>query len=69
MWLDDLKQVVGELGFDYRMRDGRTLQDYCPRCKRIMRGMSYLAASGKNSEVLYGARVEDGHKETQTHEG
>jgi hypothetical protein len=69
MWLDDLKQVVGELGFDYRMRDGHTLQDYCPRCKRIMRGMSYLAASGKNSEVLYGARVEDGHKETQTHEG
>jgi hypothetical protein len=69
MWLDDLKQVVGELGFDYRMPDGRTLQDYCPRCKRIMRGMSYLAASRKQPALFQGARVEGGHKETQTHEG
>jgi hypothetical protein len=47
MWLDDLKQVVDELGFDYRMPDGRTLQDYCPRCKRVMRGLAYVAASQK----------------------
>jgi hypothetical protein len=47
MWLDDLKEVVGQLGFDYRMQDGRTLQDYCPRCKRIMRGLSYISASRK----------------------
>jgi hypothetical protein len=43
MWLDDLKEVVGELGFDYRMEGGRTLQDYCPRCKRILRGLAYAA--------------------------
>jgi phage FluMu protein Com len=41
MWIDDLKKVVGELGFDYRMANGHTLQDYCPRCKRIMRGLAY----------------------------
>ncbi|MGZ5437667.1 MAG: hypothetical protein ACXW3F_16575, partial [Pyrinomonadaceae bacterium] len=41
LWLDDLKTVVDKLGFDYSMGDGRTLQDYCPRCKRIMRGLAY----------------------------
>src|SRR5947207_10143769 len=25
-----------QLGFDYSMGDGGTLQDYCPRCKRII---------------------------------
>jgi len=50
MWLDDLKDVVGQLGFDYRMGDGRTLQDYCPRCKRIMRGLAYTALPGRDSE-------------------
>ena len=44
LWLEDLKDVVKQLGFDYRMADGRTLQDYCPRCKRIMRGLAYTAA-------------------------
>ena len=43
MWIDDLKKVVDELGFDYRMEDGHTLQDYCPRCKRIIRGLAYAA--------------------------
>src|SRR5438477_1861283 len=37
LWLDDLKTVVEQLGFDYSMDEGRTLQDYCPRCKRIIR--------------------------------
>ena len=46
-WLEDLKGVVKELGFDYRMDDGHTLQDYCPRCKRIMRAMCYVALSGR----------------------
>ena len=58
MWLEDLKEVVDKLGFDYRMPDGHTLQDYCPRCKRIMRGMSYLSASGKDAGLYYGSRVE-----------
>ena len=48
MWLDDLKNVVGQLGFDYKMADGHTLQDYCPRCKRIMRGLSYSSMIKKS---------------------
>ncbi|HET8674478.1 MAG TPA: MFS transporter [Blastocatellia bacterium] len=59
MWLDDLKEVVGQLGFDYRMQDGRTLQDYCPRCKRIMRGNSYLAVYGKGRDVSRASRPEE----------
>ncbi|MFP5261232.1 MAG: hypothetical protein ACLGJB_04920 [Blastocatellia bacterium] len=56
MWLDDLKEVVGQLGFDYPMQDGHTLQDYCPRCKRIRRDMSYLAVSGPQRDAFYGSR-------------
>jgi hypothetical protein len=59
MWLDDLKDVVGQLGFDYRMADGHTLQDYCPRCKRIMRGLAYMKASGKSSGTSFEPRIED----------
>ena len=59
MWLDDLKNVVGELGFDYRMGDGTTLQDYCPRCKRIMRGLSYASMPKKNEKVFVGTRVKE----------
>jgi hypothetical protein len=59
MWIDDLKQVVGELGFDYRMKDGKTLQDYCPRCKRIMRGLAYASLPERQAEVFRGSR-EDG---------
>ena len=49
MWLDDLKEVVGQLGFDYRMEDGHTLQDYCPLCKRVMRGLAYATLPGGQS--------------------
>jgi hypothetical protein len=45
LWLDDLKTVVDKLGFDYSMSEGRTLQDYCPRCKRIMRGLAYQSTT------------------------
>jgi NNP family nitrate/nitrite transporter-like MFS transporter len=34
MHLDDVKQILPELGFSYRMPDGRTWQDLCPACKR-----------------------------------
>jgi hypothetical protein len=61
MWLDDLKVVVGQLGFDYRMADGHTLQDYCPRCKRVMRGLSYAGLPRRDGDVFYGSRAEDGH--------
>jgi hypothetical protein len=59
MWLDDLKDVVGQLGFDYRMGDGRTLQDYCPRCKRVMRGLAYAGLAQSGSDLFDGSRAED----------
>lgn len=34
MHLDDVKQVLPEMGFQYRMSDGSTWQDLCPSCKR-----------------------------------
>lgn len=58
MWIDDLKKVVGELGYDYRMRDGHTLQDYCPRCKRIMRGLAYAGMKDTYEPVFVGTRGE-----------
>ena len=54
MWLGDLKTVVDKLGFDYTTADGRVWQDYCPRCKRVMRGLSYA----KQAEVFHGSRID-----------
>ena len=59
MWIDDLKKVVDQLGFDYRLQNGRTLQDYCPRCKRIMRGLAYAGMSDKQDQVFVGSRGGD----------
>ena len=59
MWIDDLKKVVGELGFDYRMGNGKTLQDYCPRCKRIMRGLAYANLPDSKEKVFIGTRTEN----------
>ncbi len=59
MWIDDLKQVVGELGYDYRMENGQTLQDYCPRCKRVMRGLAYAGLPEKAEPVFYGTRADE----------
>jgi len=61
MWLTDLKQVVDELGFDYRTSDGRVWQDYCPRCKRVLRALSYSTLTRQDANVFHGSRVEDGH--------
>jgi len=60
MWLGDLKQVVEKLGFDYTMPDGRVLQDYCPRCKRVMRGLSYASLPDRTAEVFRGSRAGEG---------
>lgn len=59
LWIDDLKKVVDQLGFDYRMSDGTTLQDYCPRCKRVMRGIAYADLPYKRESVYHGSRMED----------
>jgi hypothetical protein len=68
MWLDDLKEVVDRLGFDYSMGEGRTLQDYCPRCKRVMRGLAYAAIGGRGTDAFYGSRgrtPENGTEDTR----
>ncbi len=57
MWLDDLKGVVDKLGFDYQLENGHTLQDYCPRCKRVMRGLAYAGLPDKSEPVFYGTRA------------
>lgn len=54
MWIDDLKNVVNTLGFDYKMSDGTQLQDYCPRCKRVMRGLAYAELTDKDEPNFYG---------------
>jgi len=59
LWIDDLKNVVKELGFDYRMENGHTLQDYCPRCKRVMRGLAYGSLPKAKEKVFVGSRAED----------
>lgn len=63
LWLDDLKTVVDKLGFDYRMSNGRTLQDYCPRCKRVMRGLAYANLPQRDAEVFRGSRVQVAEEE------
>ena len=58
LWVDDLKNVVSELGFDYRLSNGNTLQDYCPRCKRVMRGLAYAGLPQTSEPVFVGGRFE-----------
>lgn len=64
IWIDDLNKVVGQLGFDYQMGNGHTLQDYCPRCKRIMRGLAYAGLSDKKEKVFVGERTKENHEKT-----
>jgi len=59
LWVDDLKNVVKELGFDYTLANGNTLQDYCPRCKRIMRSLAYAGLKDRIEPVFYGKRTEN----------
>lgn len=59
LWIDDLKNVVKELGFDYRLKNGLTLQDYCPRCKRVMRALAYAGLTDRLEPVFYGTRADD----------
>ena len=58
LWVDDLKNVVSVLGFDYRLSNGNTLQDYCPRCKRVMRGLAYAGLPQTSEPVFVGGRFE-----------
>ena len=38
------------------MGDGHTLQDYCPRCKRILRGLAYASGPREEEKVFVGSR-------------
>lgn len=58
MWLGDLKSVVEKIGFDYTMKNGEKLQDYCPRCKRVMRGLAYSGINDRADQVFHGSRAE-----------
>lgn len=47
-FIDDLKGVLGDLGQQYDLGgDLGTLQDYCPTCKRVLRGTAYYHLMGK----------------------
>ena len=47
-FISDLKGVLNDLGQDYTLNDDQgALQDYCPTCKRVLRGESYYANLGK----------------------
>jgi len=46
-FVDDLKATLTDLGQDYDLGDERgRLQDYCPRCKRVLRGEAYYQLLG-----------------------
>ena len=59
MWLGDLKTVVNKLGFDYTLKDGHVLQDFCPRFKRIIRGLSYASLNQSKEKVFSGSRIKE----------
>jgi len=59
MWLGDLKDVVAKVGFDYTMKNGEKLQDYCPRCKRVMRALAYSGIVDNADKVFHGTRSDD----------
>jgi hypothetical protein len=43
----DLKATLEDLGQNYDLSEFGTLQDYCPTCKRTMRGQAYFQRMGK----------------------
>jgi hypothetical protein len=48
-FIEDLKGVLNDLGQNYDMgEDLGSLQDYCPTCKRVLRGTAYYHVMGKH---------------------
>lgn len=43
---EDLKATLGDLGQRYEMAEFGVLQDYCPTCKRTLRGRAYFQQLG-----------------------
>lgn len=47
-FVEDLKTTLRDLDQDYDLGEGRGwLQEYCPTCKRVLRGQAYYQAMGK----------------------
>ena len=47
-FIDDLKATLGDLGQRYELESPNiVLQDFCPTCKRILRGESYYSSVGR----------------------
>src|ERR1700674_2448135 len=47
-FVDDLKGTLADLGMNYDLGGGRGwLQEYCPACKRVLRGPAYYQIMGK----------------------
>jgi hypothetical protein len=47
-FIADLKATLGDLHQDYDLGGDRgALQDYCPTCKRVLRGQAYYQTMGK----------------------
>jgi hypothetical protein len=43
-----LKNTLGDLRMNYDLGGGRGwLQEYCPTCKRVLRGQAYYQIMGK----------------------
>ncbi len=48
-FIHDLEGVLHDLGQQYDLGESRgELQDYCPTCKRVLRGEAYYALMGKH---------------------
>ena len=46
-FIADLKATLADLGQRYELGDGQgTLHDYCPTCKRVLRGQAYYQLMG-----------------------
>ena len=46
-FVSDLKATLEDLGQPYNLAELGTLQDYCPTCKRTLRGQAYFQSMGK----------------------
>ena len=44
--MDDLKDVLPQLGFDYYLAAGGSYQDHCPRCRRALVALAQTQAVG-----------------------
>lgn len=46
-FIQDLEATLSDLGQNYKLAEKGVLQEYCPRCKRVMRGQAYYQLMGK----------------------